>query len=279
MLQSVIERITKQEKKLIDTIVNLIDKDKYNKTPREGCKKCKKDKICKKCKKIKRKVETDIQINAIFKSVKQNYIFYIAMILCVYAFTRCNHNKSNIYLAYFSIIFITCYGYFIHLISHYMNTKISDLYKTFDNIFTRNKYFNWLAIKVIDFGEFHAKTHHDTDINKSYKNIALEFINNIVSQGGLIIIMKYFLSLIDNRVILLWAFFYATVHNINYNIVSPLTHRQHHMNDKTNYGIDIWDIIIGSKYEWDTIETHNHTAINLFVITAAILYCSNKFKM
>ena len=129
-----------------------------------------------------------------------------------------------------------------------MGTKISELYKTYDNIFTRNTYLNWFATTLIDFGEFHAKTHHDSDINKSRKNIALEFINNVVSQGGLLIMVKYFLSFIDNRVVLLWAFFYATVHNINYNIESPLTHRQHHMNDKTNYGIDIWDIIVGSKY-------------------------------
>ena len=224
-------------------------------------------------------VDTNVQVKAIVKSVKQNYIFYLTMLLSLYAFTKCTYNKSNYFLALFSICFITLYGYFVHMVSHYMNTKISELYKTYDNIFTRNKYLNWLAIKIIDFGEFHAKTHHDSDINKTKQNIALEFINNIVSQGGLLIIVKYFLDLIDNRVILLWALFYATVHNMNYNIVSPLTHKQHHMNDKTNYGIDIWDIIVGTKYEWDTIETHNHTAINIILITAVIVFCSNKFKL
>ena len=72
---------------------------------------------------------------------------------------------------------------------------------------------------------------------------------------------------------------YATIHNINYNIIHPLTHQQHHWNDKTNYGIDIWDIIIGSKYDWNEVETYNHTAINLIVITAVIYYISNKFKI
>ena len=55
MLESFLEKITKQEQKLINYIVQLIDKDKYNRSPREGCKKCKKDKICRKCKKIKKK--------------------------------------------------------------------------------------------------------------------------------------------------------------------------------------------------------------------------------
>lgn len=224
-------------------------------------------------------VNTNVQVEAIVKSVKQNYIFYLTMIISLYAFTKCTHNKSNYLLALFSICFITLYGYVVHMVSHHMNTKISELYKTYDNIFTRNKYLNWLAIKIIDFGEFHAKTHHDSDINKTKQNIALEFINNIVTQGGIVIIVKYFLDLIDNRVILLWALFYATVHNINYNIEPPLTHREHHINDKTNYGIDIWDIIIGSKYDWDTIETHNHTAINIILITAVIVFCSNTFKL
>jgi hypothetical protein len=266
MLQSIFDKIKNQEKKIINYVIkkldnNGIEKKRKKKGQKKNDEKTDKKKKVKNEKKIS--VDTSIQINAIVKSVKQNYLFYISFLIAVFAFTKCD-KRSNLYLSIFSLFFITFYGYFIHMVSHYMETKVSDLYKTYDNIFTRNKYLNWLAVELIDFGEFHAKTHHDTDINKSKKNIALEFINNIVSQGGLLIILKYFLDLIDNRVILLWAFFYATVHNINYNIVSPLTHRQHHINPNKNYGIDIWDIIIGSKYEWDAIETHNHTAINKF---------------
>ena len=182
-------------------------------------------------------------------------------------------------LGTYSIIFITFYGYFIHFISHYMKFRISEIYSNYDNIFTRNKYFNWFALKLIAFGEFHAKVHHDSDINKSTKNIILEILNNFITQGAAIILIKYFLDLIDNRVILLWSIFYATVHNINYNIVPPLIHQQHHINDRTNFGIDIWDIIIGTKFDWVNIETHNHTAINVIVIAAIIYYVSNKFKL
>jgi hypothetical protein len=66
------------------------------------------------------------------------------------------------------------------------------MYQSYDNIFTRNKYINWLAIKLINFGEFHAKTHHDTDINKSFKNIISNniFEEKVASQmslgGGLV---------------------------------------------------------------------------------------------
>jgi DMSO/TMAO reductase YedYZ heme-binding membrane subunit len=225
-------------------------------------------------------VETGVQLVAIYKSITQNYIFYIVLICCLLAFTKyTTHNRSCFILSLGSILFVTLYGYFVHFLSHYLNEDISALYKTYDNVFTRNKYFNWVALKYIEFVEFHAKTHHNTDINKQYKNIALEFINNAVTQGIVLIIIKYILGLVDNRVILLWAFFYATVHNINYLIVKPTTHKEHHVNDKTNYGIDIWDIIIGSKYDWNNIETHNHTAINLIVITAVIIFVCNRFKL
>lgn len=270
MIQYLIDNFNILEQKYIKKAIHTIDKVNGKKKRRERRKKEKEKEFS---------VKTGVQVNAIYQSVKQNYIFYIALLICVYAFTKCTHNKSNLFLSIFSLFFITFYGYFIHLVSHYMGTKVSDLYKTYDNMFTRNKILNWIAVKAIDFGEFHAKTHHDTEINKSWKNITLEIINNIVSQGGIIIILKIFLSFIDNRVILLWALFYATVHNINYNIVKPLTHQQHHLNDRTNYGIDIWDIIIGSKYDWDEIETHNHTAINIIIIGAVIVLVCNKLKI
>jgi len=294
MIKTLLEKINRQEKKIIDYIVKKLDVKKASDSKAKKAKKAKKasDSKAKKAKKANKAsdskakkgsdkiaVNTEVQVNAIYKSIKQNYIFYLALILCILAFTKCDYKRSNFFLSVFTLFFITFYGYLVHMVSHYMGTKISDLYKSYDNIFTRNKYLNWFAITLINFGEYHAKTHHDSDVNKSYKNIGLEFINNIVSQGGLLIIVKYLLDLLDIRVILLWAFFYASVHNINYNIISPLTHRQHHMNDRTNYGIDIWDIIVGSKYEWDTIETHNHTAINLLVITVVILFFTRKYKL
>jgi hypothetical protein len=285
ILNYITEKLISLEKKWIHRLINTID-NVNSRSDKTGKRERKKERRKRRAQLKKGEgeenefsVKTSVQVKAIYKSVKQNYIFYISLLICVYAFTKCTYNKSSIFLGLFSLFFITFYGYLIHLVSHYMGTTLSDLYKTYDNIFTRNKYLNWIAIKTIEFGEFHAKTHHDSDINKSWSNIALEFINNLVSQGGLLIMLKFFLRIIDNRVILLWAFFYATVHNINYNIMPPLTHKQHHMNDKTNYGIDIWDIIVGSKYDWEEIETHNHSAINILIIGAIIVLVCNKFKI
>ena len=78
---------------------------------------------------------------------------------------------------------------------------------------------------------------------------------------------------------MLWALFYATVHNINYRIIEPIEHENHHKDEKTNYGIDIVDIILNSKYNTKhksnipiTIEDHNHAAINIVIITILILW-------
>jgi hypothetical protein len=230
-------------------------------------------------KKTKFGITWEIQREAICKSVKQNYIFYIALIACLYAFSKSDNSKYSFIIALVTIIFITFYGYLMHFISHSMNTTFSRIYSQYDNFFTRNKYANWFASNFIYFMEFHATTHHDTSVNKQFKNVVLEIMNNLATQGVILIIVKYFLNLLDNRVILLWAFFYATVHNMNYIIVKPSTHREHHLDDKTNYGIDIWDILIGSKYDWNNIETHNHTAINLIVITAVIMYIWKRFRL
>ena len=121
------------------------------------------------------------QVIAIYRNIKQNYIFYITILLCLYVFTQCTHNKSNFIYGIGSMIFITFYGYAIHFLSHFMGNTVSELYKTYDTIFTRNKYFDWFAQHLIYFGEFHSRTHHDTGINKTYKNIALEFINNFIT--------------------------------------------------------------------------------------------------
>jgi len=53
--------------------------------------------------KLQSNVDTEVQINAIYKSIKQNYIFYISILCAIYAFTKCKHNKSSMILGTYSI--------------------------------------------------------------------------------------------------------------------------------------------------------------------------------
>jgi hypothetical protein len=147
--------------------------------------------------------------------------------------------------------------------------NFTDYHKTHDNILTRNRYINYGLKGICRFFDFHDITHHDTSINKQAVNIIYELLNNIFMQGlGFVLLIK----MIDTRVFILWAFMYATIHNINYLFIKPTTHSDHHINSHTNYGIDYCDILFNTKYDWNDIETHNHGAINLLVITYIIMY-------
>ena len=94
-------------------IANIIDTEKVNK-------KVKRDKKVKKVKKNnhnpegliqsvirkpvkKMSIATGNQLEAIYKSVKQNYIFYIVLLCCLYAFTKCTYNRSSFILSLISI--------------------------------------------------------------------------------------------------------------------------------------------------------------------------------
>ena len=120
--------------------------------------------------------------------------------------------------------------------------------------------------------EFHDETHHDLDVNKKYQNIFYEFITNIYTQGLAFILVVEFVKLVNYKVVLLWCFMYATIHNINYNIIHPSVHRDHHINCHTNYGIDVMDILFNTKYDKKDIENFNHVSANLLIITFVLLY-------
>jgi hypothetical protein len=238
-----------------------------------------KGKKIKEMKKIKKRDAKQSDVVAIYQSIKQNLIVSLAILCAFYAFTQCKYNKSNLLLCILSIMIITYWGYYIHAFSHSMKFKLSKRYKKCDNAFTRNPFCDWLMRRLIALLEFHHRTHHDSDINKSLKNIVYEFLNNLIMQGGVIILLKYLLNLMDNRVILLWALLYASVHNINYNLMPSLTHQQHHLDDHTNYGVDIWDILMGTKYDPNEIETYNHATMNAGVIAVGIVYLSNRYNV
>ena len=240
----------------------------------------------KSCKKIKNKkitksIESEDSIsdynvhknklNIAFKeSIKKNKWFYFTLLICFYMFKQSNPDNTSYILLVVSYVFILIFGHIVHRISHNINfTKTYNKYKK-RNIHPR---IDGYLLNFCRFMDFHSITHHDTTINKKPMNLLYEFINNVITQGGIIIIfVKLVNYFIDFRVIILWALMYATTHNINYVFLKPSTHRDHHIDDNTNFGIDIADIIFDTKYNLDDIETHNHVSINLIIITLIIVY-------
>jgi hypothetical protein len=219
---------------------------------------------------IENKVDDIFEIKEmLYKHFITNIPYYIVLVYCLYLLSNKSFCSIKFILCLFSWIFIGFFGYFTHVISH--NVDLRKIYNRFDNAFTRNPTFNKAMNAFLKVYEFHDETHHNLDVNKETPNIFYEFITNIYTQGLVFILFVEFVKLIDYKVVLLWCFMYATIHNINYNIIHPSVHRDHHINCHTNYGIDIMDILFNTKYDKKDIENFNHSIINLLIITFIII--------
>ena len=208
----------------------------------------------------------------LWKSIKLNWVFYISLLGCCYIMSK--YTKYSFLQAFTSVLFISLLGYFVHMTGHYISfTKI---YAANDNYFSRSSILNPLVKGICRFFDFHDVTHHDSSINKQPMNVIYEFINNFVLQGGLVVFLASIAHTFCIPAILLWALMYATVHNINYILMPPKTHQNHHMNKHSSYGLDIWDILFNTKADPDEVEVYNHMSINLILITLGLCYYYNR---
>lgn len=213
----------------------------------------------------------------IIQSFKLNYQFYLTLFVCIVLISY--YSNTNIIWAIITIVFISAAGYASHYVSHRVNAL--QLFQQLDNnnYITKNEYAKTAMKMFCKMIDFHDQIHHDTSINKTWENIAIEFAMNFYVQAGAFIVIIYIARQLNMYVITLWGFMYATIHNINYDISPSATHILHHVDKTTNYGIDIWDVIFNTKYggddSIDKLENINHYAINTALITAAILLLMN----
>jgi hypothetical protein len=230
--------------------------------------------------------------NALFKnskvlweSIKQNWIFWVTALICVFILTFFN-SKNNSYInSLITFLIAMLLGWYIHYLSHAYDLLC--IYKSADNriinYIKSNKKMNRIMETIIYYScDFHDKIHHDTSINKKPLNWFMEFFQNLLMEGGGLILfaqwcnfsinIKDFKFKLNKAVLLLWGLLYASVHNINYILLGCDQHTKHHIDPKTNYGIDTLDILFDTKYDINNIENINHGAINMIVITLIIWY-------
>lgn len=222
--------------------------------------------------------------NYVRESIKINFIFWISIIICLLIITMFSDDRSIIN-SIITFILAMLLGWYIHYLSHAYDLLI--IYKNSDNFFTNyiksNTTLNYIFETLIYYTtDFHDKIHHDTNINKDKFNLFWEFFQNFIMEGGLLILIAYFYNIklrignfvfkFNKAILLLWGLLYATVHNINYIILGCSQHVNHHINPKTNYGIDILDILFDTKYDLDNIEDINHASLNVIFITLIIIY-------
>ena len=216
-----------------------------------------------------------MKTNLLFENIKVNNIFYINVVICLFVISIIT--KYNFYITLISFIFISCFGYYIHVISHSIN--FNKIFKKKSNI-KKNKLFYYLYKQFVGLIKIHTELHHDTNINKKYSNIILESLNNLMFQGVGLFIFVYFIKCLNINIFLLWAMLYTTIHLINYSFHSPEEHINHHKDCYTNYGIDLYDILFDTKNKNDSyVENYNHYSYNLIILTVlylVIYYYTNK---
>jgi len=199
------------------------------------------------------------------ESLGLNKWFYLTAVACVCVLTKIT--KTNTLLGVITFVYVSFIGYVGHILVHHI--KLTDYYAKMDNVFTRG-WFGRQCKRICALTDFHETTHHDPTINRQTKNLLIEMVMNFLTQGGILMIFVYLCRRLSMYVVFLWALAYCTVHIINYEHLRPVAHARHHLDSHTNYGIDIWDILCGTKYPGDGLENINHYAINLILITAAI---------
>ena len=214
-----------------------------------------------------------VRYNACKESIVKNKWFYLSLLVCFVLFKKYGASDTSYGTMIFSFLFILIMGYLVHRIGH--NVCYKEIYNKHKKNAV-NYYVDYIITTICEFVDFHTVIHHDTSINKKPINICYEFIHNVMLQGGLLVIGVWcYNRFIDNRIILLWALSYATIHNINYLFIKPSVHRDHHIDDQTNYAFDIADIIFDTKYDITDIESHNHMSINFLIITGLIIYITS----
>jgi hypothetical protein len=205
----------------------------------------------------------------LWQSVQQNQYFYWSILVCAAVLAWVT--QTSFILAILTFVYASFVGYAGHASVHCIN--FTKAYEECTNPILKNNVATPILTRVCKYMDFHDQIHHDTGVNKQIKHVLIEFVLNFITQGGLLIVMVLLCRYVNVYVVLLWALAYCTVHNINYDYLNPVSHQLHHKDNSTNYGIDIWDILFGTKYPGDAIENINHYAINMVLITAIIVLC------
>jgi hypothetical protein len=205
----------------------------------------------------------------LWESVQQNRYFYYSVL--VSAAVLAWFAKSSFLMALLTFLYASYVGYAGHAVVHCYN--FTNTYAACTNPILKNSFTSPILTWICKHMDFHDITHHDTAVNKQINHVLIEFVMNFITQGGLLMVMIWLCRSLNIYVVLLWALAYCTIHNINYDILSPVSHQMHHKDNSTNYGIDFWDILVGTKYPGDEIEDINHYAINMVLITAIIVLC------
>jgi hypothetical protein len=182
------------------------------------------------------KIENDKKNINIVNVFKKNWLSWTILIISIFIISY-----PNLFMGYFTFFILLILAYFSHYYSH-----------CYRNIFT-----------II-----HNYHHENNNFFSYFSQIILE-----LSVGGIFLPFYYLeYDLFDIWIIVLFTFFYTTIHNINYGQLRVNdVHYKHHNNIFCNIGPDICDVIFSTKCETDTdVENTNHYIPNIIIVTMII---------
>ena len=224
-------------------------------------------------------------------SITVNWPFWTCCAICIWLLVRFGKSGDCMLSAFITFLVTMCLGYDVHKRTH--ERSITTMYETSTNpmiSYIRDELpifrsaVNWFIYHC----DFHSLVHHDSSVNKTLYNRLVEIYQNLMSEG---LIVAYLVYKLDPSItlggltirphiptIIFWALLYTSVHNINYDILHPQEHVNHHLYPNTNYGIDLLDILCETKYETDSVEIMHHGVPNLILATLAIIQYQQVFS-
>ena len=237
----------------------------------------------KKDRKRKRSVHVENKWVRARDSILANWPFWTA---CTAALVIMTHNDGTPYLDAFITFVASVYlGYDLHRKTHIRN--VTKFYDEMDNPIVTyirentprlDAAVKWFACH----GDFHVEVHHDSTVNRKPYNVLVEVYQNLLTEGLIAAALCYLLNpsaticgiTIRPHIptVVFWSLLYTSVHNINYDIIRPKEHVNHHLFPDTNFGIDLLDILCDTKHEPEGFEIMHHAVPNIVGITLLILY-------
>jgi len=247
----------------------------------------------------------------VIQSIKTNSLFWctfvISLIILSVKYGVEKTISKKIIAGFLSAVIAMFIAWYVHYLSHTHDfRKIFNSLKNKIDHSSKYKFVNAIkyAIKdtiyfICDIFDFHSKIHHNPHLNKLWYNRVVEFLENFIMMSipftylvhtyniGLNISSNTFY--LNKTISILWGLIYTTIHNINYAIVNPQTHKEHHIKDLnnayndsdeqvTNYGPDTIDIMCDTKYKTNIIEDFNHGTINIIILTIILILIKDSNK-
>lgn len=128
--------------------------------------------------------------------------------------------------------------------------------------------------KIAKWLFFHDKIHH-SERGRKKRNVAIEFISNVIGISLLPIPFIYYA--LDFWVCFFEGILYATYHIINQRLLSSPQHEQHHRNPCKEFGPCYLDVLLHFKDKDSTCENLNTGIVNCAFITILVVLIQKMF--